>query len=100
MLPSRIDIPAAWFGEELAKKPNIWHYTLQDEEIHELISAAIKFCASGEELGKINPKNFVLNKFDKSEREVIEEFKKLANKYFEHLILKEFSLFKTKISAG
>ena len=34
------------------------------------------------------------------EREVIEEFKKLANKYFEHLILKEFSLFKTRISAG
>ncbi len=49
---------------------------------------------------KVKPENFVLNKFDKSEREVIEEFKKLANKYFEHLILKEFSLFKTRISAG
>ena len=36
---------------------------------------------------KVKPENFVLNKFDKSEREVIEEFKKLANKYFEHLIL-------------
>ena len=37
----------------------------------------------------MKPENFVLNKFDKSEREVIEEFKKLANKYFEHLILKK-----------
>ena len=48
----------------------------------------------------MKPENFVLNKFDKSEREVIEELKKLANKYFEHLILKEFSLFKTRMSAG
>jgi len=48
----------------------------------------------------VKPENFVLNKFDKSERDVIEEFKKLANKYFEYLILKEFSLFKTRISAG
>ena len=46
---------------------------------------------------KVNPENFVLNKFDKSERKVIEEFKKLANKYFELLIYKEFSLFKTRI---
>ncbi len=63
ILPSPINIPAAWFGGELAKQPDIWHYTLQDEEIHELISAASKFCASGEELGKINQQNFVLNKF-------------------------------------
>ena len=47
---------------------------------------------------KVNPENFVLNKFDKSERKVIENFKKLVNKYFEHLISKEFSLFKTRIS--
>ena len=47
---------------------------------------------------KVKPENFVLNKFNKSEREVIEEFKKLANKYFEYLVLKEFSLFKTRIS--
>ena len=49
---------------------------------------------------KVKPENFVLNKFDKSEREVVEEFKKLANKYFEYLIFKEFSLFKTRISEG
>ncbi len=63
MLPSHIDIPAAWFGAELAKKSDVWHYTLQSEEIKELISAANKFCATGAELGKISPKNFVLNKF-------------------------------------
>ena len=49
---------------------------------------------------KVKPENFVLNKFNKSEKEVIEKFKKLANKYFEYLILKEFSLFKTRVSAG
>ena len=63
MLPGHIDIPAAWFGEDLVGKPNIWHYTLQDAEIDELITAANKFRASGEELGKITPKNFVLEKF-------------------------------------
>ena len=63
MLPSPINIPSAWFGVEMAKKSDIWHYTLQNEDIQELISAANKFCASGEELGKIDPKNFVLDKF-------------------------------------
>ena len=64
VLPSPINIPAAWFGGELAKQPDIWHYTLQDEEIHELISAASKFCASGEELWRINQQNFVFNNFE------------------------------------
>jgi len=63
VLPDHIKIPAAWFGEDLAQKPDIWHYTLKHEEIEELITAADKFCASGEELGKITPKNFVLEKF-------------------------------------
>jgi hypothetical protein len=63
MLPGHIDIPAAWFGSETAKRPDIWHCTLHDEEIHELISAASKFCASGVELWRINQQNFVLNKF-------------------------------------
>ena len=75
MLPGHIDIPAAWFGSELAKQPDIWHYTLQDEEIHELISAANKFCASGEELGKINKQNFVLNKFAHRLSAIQEELK-------------------------
>ena len=49
---------------------------------------------------KIEPDNFVLNKFNPNERKIIEKFKKLANQYFEHLINKEFSLFKTKILAS
>ena len=79
MLPSPIKIPAAWFGGELAKKPDIWHYTLKDEEIHELISAARKFCASGEELGKINQQNFVLNKFALRLSALQEELKRKLN---------------------
>ena len=52
MLPDQIDIPAAWFGADLVGKSEIWNYKLQDEEIDEIIAAANKFCASGEELGK------------------------------------------------
>ena len=63
MLPRHIDIPAAWFGADLASKPDTWHHTLRDEEIDELIAAANEFSASGEELGKISPHNFVLDKF-------------------------------------
>ena len=75
MLPEHINIPAAWFGAELASKSDIWHYKLQDEEIGELITAANKFCASGEELGKINPQNFVLNKFAVRLSELQEELR-------------------------
>ncbi len=63
MLPDQIEIPAAWFGADLVNKPDIWHYTLDDAEISDLITAANKFRASGEELGKITPQNFVLEKF-------------------------------------
>ena len=75
MLPEHINIPAAWFGADLANKSDIWHYKLQDEEIGELITAANKFCASGEELGKINPQNFVLDKFAVRLSELQEELK-------------------------
>ena len=80
MLPGHIDIPAAWFGEDLVSKPNIWHYTLQDAEIDELITAANKFCASGEELGKITPKNFVLGIFSFKLFELQKENKELKKK--------------------
>ena len=75
MLPDHIEIPAAWFGEDLAKKSDIWHYTLQDAEIDELITAANKFCNSGEELGKITPKNFILENLSLKLFELQEELK-------------------------
>ena len=53
MLPDQIEIPAAWFGEDLASKPNIWHYTLQDAEIDELITAANKFLPQEKNLGRL-----------------------------------------------
>ena len=75
MLPDHIEIPAAWFGADLVNQSDIWHYTLQDEEIDELINAANKFCASGEELGKIAPENFVLEKFSFKLLELQEELR-------------------------
>ena len=75
MLPGHINIPAAWFGADLKNKSDIWHYKLQDKEIGELITAAKRFCASGEELGKINPQNFVLDKFAVRLAELQEELR-------------------------
>ena len=43
------------------------------------------------------PEDFVLERFNRNERDQIETFKKKINKNFEYLIKKEFALFKTKI---
>ena len=75
MLPNQIDIPAAWYGADLSSKSDAWHYTLQDEEINELITAANKFCASGKKLGKISPKSFVIDKFAVRLSELQEELR-------------------------
>ena len=56
MLPEHINIPAAWFGADLANKSDIWHYKLQDEEIGELIIAAKKFVHLEKNWGKLTHK--------------------------------------------
>ena len=53
MLPDHIEIPAAWFGGDLAKKSDIWHYTLQNAEVDELISAQINFASQEKSLGRL-----------------------------------------------
>ena len=35
-IPTKIDIPAAWFGDQLKKNPKLWSYELRSEEIIEL----------------------------------------------------------------
>ena len=93
---------AKYYGYEISRNPNGGSIVNISSDLGIIAPDQRLYSDSSlkEEEKKVKPENFVLNKFDKSEREVIEEFKKLANKYFEHLILKEFSLFKTRISAG
>ena len=74
-LPDHIDIAAAWYGKDLADKPKLWQHQLKDNEISELIKAAKKFQSSGEELGDISPKNFVLGEFADSLTELQKELR-------------------------
>ena len=62
-IPTKIDIPAAWFGDELKKNPKLWSYELSSEEIIELENAALDFIKSGEPIGRISEKSFVLPRF-------------------------------------
>ena len=62
-IPTTLDIPAAWFGDELKKNPKLWSYELRSEEIIELENAALDFIKSGEPIGRISEKSFLLPRF-------------------------------------
>ena len=62
-IPKHIDIPAAWYGDELQNNPELWSYQLSSEEIGELENAALDFNGSGEPIGTITKKSFFLPKF-------------------------------------
>ena len=62
-IPTKIDIPAAWFGDQLKKNPKLWSYELRSEEIIELENAALDFIKSGELIGRISKKSFFLPRF-------------------------------------
>ena len=62
-IPTKLDIPAAWFGDELKKNPKLWSYELSSEEIIELENAALVFIKSGELIGRISKKSFFLPRF-------------------------------------
>ena len=61
-IPTMIDISAAWYGDELRNKSELWSYQLSSEEISELENAASNFIKSDEPLGKISKKSFRLPK--------------------------------------
>ena len=61
-IPKMIDISAAWYGDELRNKSELWSYQLSCEEISELEDAASNFIKSDELLGKISKKSFHLPK--------------------------------------
>ena len=62
-IPKTIDIPAAWYGEDMAANPHLWIYDLSPKDIDELSTAAGKFISSGKPLGNITPADFKLPSF-------------------------------------
>jgi hypothetical protein len=62
-LPKKIDIKAAWYGDDLRKTPDLWSHHLNSAEINELETAAANFLKSGEQIGEITKENFYLPTF-------------------------------------
>lgn len=62
-VPEHIDIPAAWYGNDLAAQPELWHFNLSPEAIAELEAAARHFKATGLSLGEISAADFPLPQF-------------------------------------
>ena len=61
--PKFIDIPAAWYGDEMMVNKNLWIYNLTEIDIAELEHAADSFNNLSLPLGKISKENFPLPKF-------------------------------------
>ena len=61
--PKFIDIPAAWYGDEMMANKDLWIYNLTEIDIAELEHAADSFNNLSLPLGKISKENFPLPKF-------------------------------------
>jgi len=61
--PERIDEPAAWIGEDMARHPERWLHRLSDADIGELESAAAAFLTQGKEIGALTRDEFPLPRF-------------------------------------
>jgi len=58
--PPFIDAPAAWRGEEISKRPDVWTRHLSDAEVSELEQAAERYPTKHETIGAITAEEFVL----------------------------------------
>jgi hypothetical protein len=65
-----IDIPAAWYGEDMLKDTSSWMYILTPTDIAELEAAAKSFKDSGKPLGLISSELFPLMEFGDFLRQV------------------------------
>ena len=60
MPPSHIDIPSAWYGEDMAAHPEQWLVQLSAADIAELEQAARSFLAETDAIGEITAQRFPL----------------------------------------
>ncbi|MEX0583571.1 MAG: TauD/TfdA family dioxygenase, partial [Sneathiella sp.] len=58
--PPMIETPSAWYGQEMARKPDIWLTYLSSDEVSELETAAENFLSGDLDLGMISQDNFPL----------------------------------------
>ena len=61
--PKFIDIPAAWYGDEMMVNKDLWIYNLTETDIAEWEHAADSYNNLSLPLGKISKENFPLPKF-------------------------------------
>ncbi|NBW05823.1 MAG: TauD/TfdA family dioxygenase, partial [Alphaproteobacteria bacterium] len=62
-VPDHIDIKAAWYGPDLAARPDLWVYDLSAADIAALEAAAHSFRQTGMPLGTISKQTFPLDGF-------------------------------------
>ena len=63
MLPTRIDRPSTWIGEELRSRQSDWVFALSAAEVDELERAAACFQELGRDVGEISRETFPLGSF-------------------------------------
>ncbi len=61
--PERIDTPAAWVGEEMARHPERWMVQLGDRDIADLEAAATAYLARTRDIGALGAADFPLPHF-------------------------------------
>jgi hypothetical protein len=59
-VPERLDIPAAWVGEDIREAPDTWRWHLSATEVAELEEAARAFLARHGNIAQLGPETFVL----------------------------------------
>ena len=64
-IPKKLNIPAAWFGEDICREADKWRWSLSADEVLELKKAARKFLAKHDDLSRLNSKNFKLPTLEK-----------------------------------
>jgi hypothetical protein len=62
--PTKLDIPAAWYGPEMANNPNLWTYNLTSTDIEELEIAVQIFKRTKKPLGHISKYDFPLENLE------------------------------------
>lgn len=75
-VPEFIDIPAAWYGDDMSADRDLWTYNLTDNDITELEIAAADFNNLSLPLGLISKENFPLQKFGNFLRQMQNELRK------------------------
>ena len=58
--PGKIEIPAAWIGEDMAKHPRNWLVELDPQDVAELELAATGFLAHSQDIGNLTKADFPL----------------------------------------